>query len=183
MNYLPALLTRDYPEDLRHRNELVAAARLPMEQQLERFQALKEKRNRNDKRRHKLSLGLPPLPRDLSPYFKIVLRVQAGLATAEAGLASERFRLAKERWPESLAELVKAGLLDAVPTDLYDGQPLRFVRRKDGVTIYAVGVDMQDNGGNINRESPEDPGTDVGFRLWDPEHRRQPPRPPVALER
>jgi hypothetical protein len=183
-DYLPVLLTRDYPQHLRHRNEQVAAAQLPIEQQLDRFQALNEKVNRKHWNQKMLALSdfLPFLPPDLTKACKVHLRGQAMLATAEAGLACERFRLAKDRWPESLAELVKAGFLDTVATDPYDGEPLRFVRRKDAVTIYAVGVDRQDNGGNINRERPDDPGADIGFRLWDPKHRRQPPRPPVALE-
>src|SRR5262245_43427994 len=48
MDYLPSLFTKDYPQHLRHRNELVAAAQLPFEQQLDRFQALKEKVNRSN---------------------------------------------------------------------------------------------------------------------------------------
>jgi hypothetical protein len=184
MDYLPSLFTKDYPQHLRHRNEMVAAARLPLEQQLDRFQELKEKVSRKNWNPHMMALSdfLPLFPPDLSKACQIHLRGQALLRSAEAGLACEHFRRAKERWPESLAELVKAGLLDAVPTDPYDGQPLRFVRRNDGVTVYAVGPDKQDNGGDIRREGPDDPGVDIGFRLWDPKHRRQPPRPPVALE-
>src|SRR5205823_3863301 len=44
---------------------------------------------------------------------------------AIAALAAERYRRANGRWPESLAELVTAGLLRAVPGDSFDGQPLR----------------------------------------------------------
>ncbi len=113
---------------------------------------------------------------------RVHLRSQAILAATEAGLACERFRLIHERWPKSLAELVKEKLLDSAPNDPCDGQPLRLFRRKDGVTVYSVGPDREDNGGNINGVGPFDPGTDLGFRLWDPDHRRQPARPPVAAE-
>jgi hypothetical protein len=69
------------------------------------------------------------------------------------------------------------GLLAEVPLDPYDGQPLRYRRTEDGVVVYAVGDDGVDNGGNLDRERPNQPGVDVGFRLWDVKHRRRPPRP------
>jgi hypothetical protein len=69
-----------------------------------------------------------------------------------------------------------------VPLDPYDGQPLRCRRLKDGVVAYSVGPDGKDDGGNLRPEQAEEGaeggGLDVGFRLWDVAHRRQPPRPP-----
>ena len=53
--------------------------------------------------------------------------------------------------------------------------------RGDGIVIYSVSEDMVDNGGRIDRESnPFEPGMDIGFRLWNPESRRQPPLPPIV---
>ena len=75
--------------------------------------------------------------------------------------------------------LVKAGLLDAVPTDPYDGKPISLKRTDEGLIIYSVGQDKIDNGGAVDRDRPMDPGTDQGFRLWDVARRRQPPNPPV----
>jgi hypothetical protein len=170
----PTLYTRDFPRQLRHMNQLVATGQLPFDQQLERLAELEN------------SIVRKGTIRDWTPSFgrwcKNLLRAQATLAATQAGLACERFRIANKRWPDSLTKLVEANLLDSVPTDPFDGQPLRLARRKDGLTVYSVGPDKEDNGGNINRERPDHPGADIGFRLWDPEHRRQPPRPPVALE-
>lgn len=180
-NYFPALLTKDYPRHLRLRNEQVAAVRLPMEQQLEQLAMLDKKVDRSDRHKAALAELLPLLPRDLTGNCSGHLRGQANLAAAEAGLACERYRLIHKQWPASLTELVQVKLLDTAPTDPFDGQPLRLARLKDGLAIYSVGQDKQDNGGNIQRVSLNDPGIDVGFRLWDPEHRRQPPRPPVAI--
>ena len=59
-------------------------------------------------------------------------------------------------------------------------KPLRLKKTGDGLVIYSVGRDKIDNDGNINRERPSDPGTDLGFRLWDVSGRRQPPNPPIA---
>jgi hypothetical protein len=181
-NYLPTLLIKDYPQHLRRRNELVAASRLPMPEQLERFKVPEKKVERWNRYWTALAEVLPLLPPDLTNVCGIQLRGQALLPAAEAGLACERFRIKHQRWPDSLAELVNAKLLDDIPLDPFDGQPLRFKRVKDGIAIYSVGYDNVDDGGVIDRKRPLADGVDVGFHLWDPKHRRQPPWPPVALE-
>ena len=84
------------------------------------------------------------------------------------------------RWPDLLAELPK-DLLPAVPLDPFDGQPLKYVRRPGGVAVYSVGFDETDNGGNLPETRPsagwQEPGLDVGFRLFDPDQRGLPPLP------
>jgi hypothetical protein len=100
---------------------------------------------------------------------------------AVAAVAAERYRLRHGTWPASLAALVPE-FLRQVPADPYDGQPLRYRRLPDGVLIYSVSTDGQDDGGTINRENPTFPGSDLGFRLWDVKHRRQPPRPAPQVE-
>lgn len=182
-HYVPSLMMKEYPQHLRLRNEQVAAARLPLDQQLEQFATLDQRIDRSDRRKVDLAEILPLLPRDLVNVCLNNLRGHAWLGAAEAGLACERYRLMHHQWPQSLAELVKAKLLDAVPTDPFDGQPLRLVRRKDGLTVYSVGPDKTDDGGNLQRDRPNEPGADLGFRLWDPQQRRQPPRPPAALDK
>ena len=62
-----------------------------------------------------------------------------------------------------------------VPTDPYDGLPLRYLRTADGVVVYSVGPDRSDNQGNLVRNAKPTDGTDVGFQLWDVAKRRQPP--------
>jgi hypothetical protein len=91
-------------------------------------------------------------------------------------LAAERYRRAKGRWPESLAQMVP-DYLSAASADPYDGAPLRYRRLDDGVVAYAVGADRVDDGGSIGHKLPDEPGADVGHRLWDVGHRRQPPGP------
>ena len=110
-------------------------------------------------------------------------RLDTKLACAVAALAAERFRLQKNRWPETLEELVQAGCLKKVPIDLFDGKPLRFRRTKDGLVIYSIGPEGKydgkalDNLRNINESVIR-----VEFRLWDVAHRRQPPLPAKAKE-
>jgi type II secretory pathway pseudopilin PulG len=102
------------------------------------------------------------------------VRSQAQLRCAVAATALERYRLAHGRWPDSLAALVPEFLRE-VPTDPYDGAPLRFRRLVDQVIVYSVGADGEDDGGNVTWLHPNTPGTDLGFRLWNVDRRRQPP--------
>jgi hypothetical protein len=54
--------------------------------------------------------------------------------------------------------------------------PLRYLRLPDGVIVYSVGIDKNDDGGKIERRfATVEPfeGIDVGFRLWNPDKRRQ----------
>jgi hypothetical protein len=90
----------------------------------------------------------------------------------------ERYRLQNGRWPDSLDEVVAAKFLDKVPTDHFDGKPLRYRMASDGVVIYSVGKAGNYHGDALDAGSEFDPNTTerYEFRLWDVEHRRQPPR-------
>lgn len=102
---------------------------------------------------------------NLEAIVKIYRRSRAELRSVAAALAAERYRLCHGRWPESLAEVVPTYLAQ-IPLDPYDGQPVRFHRVADGLLIYSLGSDGEDNGGNLGRAEAL-PGTEVGFRLWD----------------
>jgi hypothetical protein len=88
-------------------------------------------------------------------------------------LAVERYRQDHGRWPKALSELVP-DYLPAVPIDPHDGAPLRFRRFADGVMVYSVDADGEDNGGDLDEASKK--GKDWGLRLWDVSRRRQPPQ-------
>jgi hypothetical protein len=118
-----------------------------------------------------------PLARRLTPC---VLKVNGACRRSHAEmrcmvvlLALERFRRKHDRWPDRLEELTPDHL-KAVPLDPFDGKPLKYARRDDGVTVYTVGPDGEDNGGNLDGKWL-DKGSDWGFRLWDVNKRRQPP--------
>jgi hypothetical protein len=167
-----AYLHHQHADQLRFYNNAMEAIKLPLEKWEERFQALEKKAQDR--------------PSNVIPAIRKIAeaerRMQANLRSAVVALAAERFRLAQNRWPEGLDVLVNAGFLAAVPTDPFDGKPLRLKPTVDGLVIYSVGQDRIDNGGNIDRDHPSDPGTDVGFRLWNTARRRQPPNPPVTDE-
>lgn len=104
---------------------------------------------------------------------------RAKTGSAIAALACERYRRKSGKWPESLQAIPK-DLLPKIPDDPYTGEPLLYAVFDDGVVIYATGKDLTDDGGT-NLTSQGEPETDIGFRLFNPDMRRQPP-PPRATE-
>jgi hypothetical protein len=166
IEHMPGYLTRQHAMRLRLYTELVESLKMPAGERAKQLETLENKAK--DK---------PLLVRQGLSYLLGQMnegrRTQAGLRCAVAALAAERYRIAKNRWPESLDVLVSAGFLDAVPEDPYGGKRLLFRRTVDGLVVYSLGPDLADNGGNLNRERPHDSGTDIGFRLWDVTRRRQ----------
>src|SRR5262249_11951720 len=111
---------------------------------------------------------------DLANIARAFHRYQARLLCTRVGLAVERYRLANNSFPDKLSDLVPK-YLPAVPLDPFDGKPLRY--RAEGalaVVVYSVGQDRVDNLGHLQRLNTNQDGTDLGFRLWAPAHRRQP---------
>jgi len=76
----------------------------------------------------------------------------ACIRATQTAVAIERFRLVHGQLPENLNELVPQ-FLSAVPSDPFDGAPLRYHRLAKGYVIYSVGRDGHDDGG---REKPAD---------------------------
>jgi len=160
---------------LRMMTESVEIAQLPTEQHAPRFDELERtvQQESDAKNVGEALVGLlvPALGRIGEAYR----RSQANLRCAYVALAAERYRLAHGRWPDSLDDLVAGDYLEKVPTDPCDGKPLRMRRLDDGLVIYSISFDGQDNSGKIDRTKPATaPGIDLGFRLWDVAHRRQP---------
>jgi hypothetical protein len=98
---------------------------------------------------------------------------KARLRCALVMVAVERYRRANNCWPDNLMDLVPQ-FLSKVPLDPFDATLLRYRRLDDGVVVYSIGPDGEDNGGTFDKD-PNKQGTDVGFRLWDVPRRRQPP--------
>ncbi len=154
---------------LRLATKCVEIAKLPTEEQLPHLKQLKETERNLPVL---VALWLPAYEK----FVQACVRNQAYLRCAYVALAVERYRLAHGRWPDSLADVVPE-FLRKLPGDPYNGQSLHYRRTTDGVLIYSVGPDGNDDGGKIDRKNPTAPGTDLGFQLWDVPHRRQPWRP------
>jgi hypothetical protein len=166
---------------LKIHNRLVEIAKLPVEEQDEHL------------KNHPLPLPnqvpfmtatylLPKVQKATADLSKARGINPAALRCAIVAIAAERYRLAHGTWPTSLDALVPSSL-PALPKDPYDGKPLRWRRLADGVVIYAVGPDGQDDGGKLDRTKPGAVGTDVGFRLWDVAQRRKPPQTSETKEK
>jgi hypothetical protein len=171
----PLAFARGYPSHLRYLNEAVEATKLPDAEQIGRMEEL-------EKSIPSQSTFTRLLAPAMAKVVRAHVRTQANLGAAELALACERFRIEHKRWPESLEELVKTKTVETIPPDPCNGAPLRYRKLADGVAIYSIGFDKQDNEGNINRNRPEEAGTDLGVRLWDPARRRQPPLPPLVRQ-
>lgn len=160
--------------------DAVAAARLPLHEQPVPIRRLDETLpDKNDKDYIIARMLMPAVDRVAEAGW----RTAADARCVAVGLACERYRLARGRWPDALADLPPDLLPGGVPLDPFDGQPLRYRRLADGVAVYSLGADRADDGGNVDRAArPNTPGTDVVFRLWDEGHRRRPapPDPPAA---
>jgi hypothetical protein len=156
---------------LRILTEYIEVSKLPVEQHADRLKPLLPP----DKPRARgiedivVNLLLPAVEKVAESYR----RGQAKLRCGVTALAAERYRRLHGRWPDALDELATAKLLAAVPTDPFGGALLRFRRTADGVVVYSISLDGQDNGGKLS-EDFRAAGTDLGFRLWDPARRRQP---------
>jgi hypothetical protein len=78
--------------------------------------------------------------------FKSLAMIDAELACALTGVAMTRFRLDHGAMPSRLDDLVPA-YLDAIPTDPFNGGPIRLAVKPDRWIVYSVGPDGVDDGG------------------------------------
>jgi hypothetical protein len=160
-------LRRAHVVSLRYLNQYLDASRLPPEQFADGLtnpaQLLKDH-------------DFPELTRVLLGIWMVgesYLRTRTAMRTAIVAVAAERFRLERSRWPKDLIELVPT-YLKQVPLDPYDGNPLRLRAVEDGLLIYSIGHDRQDDGGKFDRNMPNAPNSDIVFQLWNVDERRKP---------
>ncbi len=162
----------EHPLMLALMSRWVAVARLSLPEQSAAERLLEQRGN-----------NLPEdaiLTRLLLPAFSKIgnasRRNHAYLRCLNVALAAECYRREKHEWPDTLDQLCPK-YLPEIPLDPFDGLLLRYLRWKDGVLVYCVGQDARDNGGNLDPQNRDQPGADIGIRLWDAAKRRQPPRP------
>jgi hypothetical protein len=174
--FLPGSIDQGQAEMLLHMNDAVRIAARPYEEHLDAFIAWDQKTNTLSE----VAQQLAPSGERLSQEF---LRHQAHLRCLQVAIAAERFRQQHQKWPDALADLVAKKLIATVPLDPFDGKPLRWKTVINGRVIYSIGKNRVDDGGNFQRVivNNED-HSDVGFRLYDPDKRRQPPRSVKAKE-
>ena len=89
-----------------------------------------------------------------SLWFALPLSMRAGDPLAEdrasrAAIAVERFRRDHAMALPATLEALVPTYLTAIPLDPFTGEPLRYKRDEDGYTIYSVGADEKDDGGDL----------------------------------
>jgi hypothetical protein len=168
------LMRAQHPVTLTWLTEYLRVARRP-ESERETAQAALDRRLDAEGSPLGFTRTLLPALRNLESSYR---RNKALLRCLAAALAVERYRLLhKQGWPESLQRLTP-DLLPAVPTDPYDGQPLRYRRTETGVVVYSVGPDRTDNDGRLSVDGK--PDTDIGYRLFDVRPLIKAPKPLVG---
>ncbi|MFO0878872.1 MAG: hypothetical protein U0840_16140 [Gemmataceae bacterium] len=102
------------------------------------------------------------------------LRDRAYLGCLEMALAAEQYRLRHGHWPKSLADL-GPDLAKEVPDDPFTGKKLLYRTDNEGCIVYSTGQDGVDDAAR-KLSLRQDPGTDLGVRVWNPKLRRLPGR-------
>ncbi|MCK4284406.1 MAG: hypothetical protein KAX44_08825, partial [Candidatus Brocadiae bacterium] len=151
---------------------------LPVWQRLDRMRALEGDTEPKGKiRRFLRVLDDAVVPR-YTWLVRAKVRSHARLRAARAALAVEEWRLRHGTWPDSPEQLVP-GLMEAFPEDAFSGGPIRYRKTANGVVLYSIGIDGEDNGGLSEDEAYERLGPpeyepeawDLPFRLLNPELR------------
>lgn len=98
----------------------------------------------------------------LDQCFPAAGRNEARQLSLDAAIAAELYRRDRGKLPATLDELVP-DYLPAVPTDPFNGEPLRYVVNPSGFVIYALGEELNDDLGSVE-EQPDGYPLDVGVR-------------------
>lgn len=97
---------------------------------------------------HALAVMLAPA---IESALKKVVKGQASLDLAIVACKLERYRLAKGRYPEKLADLVP-DFAKAIPRDAASMGELHYRREGgDRFVLYSVGSDLKDDGGKLEK--------------------------------
>jgi hypothetical protein len=155
---------------------LVDVARLPWPQKAQASAAAREK--------YRAEINAPPSRYFgmASPALPVAMFNQAVDPTAlivdrcsRIAVAIERFRRDRGVLPGALADLVPQ-YLASIPGDSYSGRPLLFRAADGAYTVYSVGPDQKDDGGDLTSEFDRVVqrgwgrrvigGADVGVRVW-----------------
>jgi hypothetical protein len=104
------------------------------------------------------ALSLPSVEKHFDAYAKATAYQRALLAA----IAAERYRLKTGQFSPQLADLVP-DYLPAIPTDPFDGQPLRLRHAGDEILIYSIGLDGKDDNASNPPDNSREP--DIVVRL------------------
>ena len=112
-------------------------------------------------------------------FVQAMGRTSTTLHATECLIVMRRWQLTHRGLPRALAVAVKEAGLKAVPTDPYDGKPMRMAVLDGQPVVYSVGKDGRDDGGQKDSKYDTQPG-DLIYRMPSAEagarrHRLVPP--------
>jgi hypothetical protein len=97
----------------------------------------------------------------LGAVYKTSYRLKADVQSVPVIIAALRFKIDKGQYPEDLAELQQFGYIKEIPIDPFSDQPLVYKKTADNFTLYSIGLNFKDDGGQVYRD-------EKGIlRLWD----------------
>ena len=79
-------------------------------------------------------------------------RFQNGLCGTVATIAVLRHKVEKGRLPDGWQDVVTNGYLKEMPIDRYSGSPFVYKKTAEGFTVYSVGEDGKDDGGDRKKD-------------------------------
>jgi hypothetical protein len=139
---LPGTMRTGLVDTLNYMEDCIQASTLPNPERLTRFRkAMKEVEDLSF-----LHVMIKMLGPAVGRVAALDARSRASVDQARTALAVERYRLAVGRLPARLEELVPQYLAQ-VPTDPFDGQPMRYQHHQADYLLYSIAEDGQDNGG------------------------------------
>jgi hypothetical protein len=88
----------------------------------------------------------------LSTVYKTSYRFKADVQSVPVIIAALRCKLDKGQYPDDLTELQQAGYIKEIPIDPFSDKPLVYKRTADNFTLYSVGFNLKDDGGQVYRD-------------------------------
>jgi hypothetical protein len=139
---MTGLNNRDAAEYIKIMLDLIDAMDLPSDKRLVAFNSIQKDVDGGKRGGILTRLQMPAFGR----IMDIETRWLAHLWVTQTALAVERYRLIEGHLPESLENLVPI-YLEAIPTDPFNGQNLKYHIKEKGFVVYSVGEDLTDEGG------------------------------------
>jgi len=99
---------------------------------------------------------------------EIAYRQKAQVEALITVLAIIRFKQSTGNYPESLDNLVVTGYLKQLPMDPFSDKPLIYKRTEDNFTLYSVGLNFIDDGGELGKNDRGNPTDSEGDAVFWP---------------
>jgi hypothetical protein len=86
---------------------------------------------------------------------KTIYRFKTDVQSVPVIIAALRFKIDKGQYPKDMAELQRFGYIKEIPIDPFSDQPLIYKRTADNFTLYSVGLNFEDNDGEVARDEKD----------------------------